>query len=54
MFKTVLVNFGGTIYEGADQVIAIVKAQQAGFEAIVYSPDGVDMWYSPISGWRAA
>lgn len=53
MYKVVLINFNNCIYEGADRIIAIMKAQQAGFEAALYAPDGHNMLYSPISGWKS-
>lgn len=53
MYRVVLINHGNVVYEGPDQVMAIMKAQFSGFQAVVYSPDGAVMSYSPISGWRS-
>ena len=52
MYKAVLLSVGETIYEGMDQLQAILKAQFSGSEAIVYAPDGGSMIYDPASGWR--
>jgi hypothetical protein len=52
MYKAVLMSVGETIYEGMDQLQAILKAQFSGSEAIVYAPDGGTMIYNPESGWR--
>lgn len=52
MYKTVSISGSQTLYQGEAQVLAILKAQDSGSDAIVYSPDGGSMIYSPISGWR--
>ena len=52
MYKAVLMSVGETIYEGMDQLQAILKAQFSGSETIVYAPDGGCMIYNPESGWR--
>jgi hypothetical protein len=52
MYRAVSISVGETIYEGMDQLQAILKAQFSGSEAIVYSPDGGSMIYNPESGWR--
>lgn len=51
-YRTFLVNFGYSKYEGASLAEAKAEALRAGFESVIYQGSHPILSYSPISGWR--
>jgi hypothetical protein len=51
-YKTYLVNFGYSLYEGDSLAAARAAAVRSGFESVISVDEQPILSYSPLSGWR--
>ena len=52
MYRTFLVNFGYTKYEGPSLAEARSAAVHTGFECVIYTGEQPILSWSPLGGWR--
>lgn len=51
-YRTYLVNFGFSKYQGPHLDVAKAAAVKSGFESVIYADEQPILTWSPIGGWR--